>query len=158
MAKESSTAAILARTINDIMSKIRAVSDRLGADCASTLRGKDLKTARVALLPVFKLSESLVARAPVELHEALVYLCKGKLCDLLVSLLRRWPWAEMRLAHASLNEGLDLLTDVLGSLYVFLSAAGNVRSSQQASAYDKMSKRCPSEARLRALGCAGEGA
>ena len=158
MPNQSSTAAETTRKIDEALSKVRGVSNKLGADCASTLRGKDLRTANIALQPVFELNNSLMAREPVELQEALVYLCDGKLCELLLSLLRRWPWAAMRRERAVMAEGLDLLVDVLDSLCNFLNAAANASSSQQASAYDQMSRRCLSEACLRALGCAGEAA
>ena len=152
MAKRNSTGAKTARKIREALSQIRAMSVKLGADCASTLLGSDLSTANHALLPLFELSDSLVLRESVELDEALAYPCDAELCELLLNLLRRCPWAEMRREHAVMQEGLELLPKVLNSLHVFLHAAAHVCSNQQASAYAEMSKRCLSQ--MHALGCA----
>ena len=135
------------RTITATVAQYKAVSANLGVDSASMLRGHNLRMADLALQPVFELSNSLLERAPVQLDEALLYLRDEKLCGLLLSLLRRWPWADMRHAnprvqHAVAQQGLALLPKVLGSLAAFLSAAAHVRDSQQASAYKEMSIRC----------------
>ena len=135
------------RTIRSTVVKYNAVSANLGVDSASMLRGHNLRMADLALQPVLELSNSLLERAPVQLDEALLYLRDEELCELLLSLLRRWPWADMRHANpqvqqAVMQQGLALLPKVLGSLAAFLSAAAHVRGSQQASAYKEMSRRC----------------
>ena len=65
-----------------------------------------------------------------------------RLCELLLNLLRRWPWVEMRQERAVTHAGLVALPDVLASLYVFLCAAVRVCASQQAAAYTEMNERC----------------
>lgn len=146
MAEHSSTMAETASTLSTVMSQLRAVDAKLDADSISALQVADLKTANLALQPVWELSESLQARKPVELDEAVVYLRDGKLCELLLSLLRRLPWLELQQSAAVMREGLFLLSFTLSSLSVFLRAATYVCSSQQASAYAEMSKRCLSQA------------
>ena len=70
----------------------------------------------------------------------MVYLSEAKLCELLLGLLRRWPWAE--LAHKDLTQSLGLLPTLLCALCAFLSVAAQVPSSQQAEAYAEMKRRC----------------
>ena len=84
----------------------------------------------------------------MKLDEALVYVRDTRLCELLLSLLRRLPWAELQQESAAvMRDGLFLLSFTLSTLAIFLRAAAHVRSSQQASAYAEMSKRCPSQDR-----------
>ena len=70
-----------------MLSQIQAEDARLGADCRSKLHG--FTTMHAALQPVFALSDSLLERVPVQLDEAMLYLRDSKLCELLLSLLRR---------------------------------------------------------------------
>ena len=142
-----------ARTTESMLLKIKAGHSRLDADSTSKLRGNELKAANHALQPVFALGESLVEqvrRDRVQLDEAMLFLRDAKLCELLLSLLRRWPWAEMR-QHALMQQGLALLPRVLAALFSFLSAATHVHGSKQESAYKEMSKRCLSQAQWPAL-------
>ena len=60
-------------------------------------------------------------------------------CELLLSLLRRIPWAGNKRERAMILELAPLL---LRSLVPFLCVAKRVRSSQQKAAYAEMSKRC----------------
>ena len=138
-----------ARTIELMLSQIQAADARLGADCTSKLRGNGFTTANAALQPVFALSDSLqLERVPVQLDEAMLYLRTSKLCELLLSLLRRWPWAEMRKDHALLQQGLAVLPRVLAALFAFLNAAAHVHGSHQESAFKEMKKRCLSQRQL----------
>ena len=134
-----------ARTVESMLSQIQAADARLGADCTSKLRGNGFTTANAALQPVFAMSDSLLERVPVQLTEAMLYLRDSKLCELLLSLLRRWPWAEMRKEHALLQQGLAVLPRVLAALFAFLNAAAHVHGSHQESAFKEMKKRCLSQ-------------
>ena len=125
--------------LTSTLSQLKAANARLNADCQSTLCVSDLKTARTCLQPLFKLCNSLLSRESVELDEAVVYLRKTRVCELLLSLLRRWPWAACRGPY---GPGLALLPEVLSSLQAFLGVASCVRSSQRAAALAEMSKRC----------------
>ena len=143
MAEQDSTNASTARKLNTTLSHIKAVNARLDADCTSMLCVTDLRTANLSLQPVFELSDSLVSRQSVELDEAMVYLREARLCELLLSLLRRWPWAQMQQERAVPHKDLALLPKLLSSLCAFLCVAGGVRSRQQAAAYAEMRRRCP---------------
>lgn len=96
MAEQSSSIAEAACLINSVLSNTKAVNPRLDADCTSSLCVSDLKTAWIMLRPLFVFSDRLIMRQSVRLDEAMVYLHKARSCELLLSLLRRWPWAEMR--------------------------------------------------------------
>lgn len=125
-----------ARALDIILSRVKATNARLDADSTSALTVSDIDTSRLVLQPAFDLSDSLASCKSVELEEALVYLSEAKLCELLLSLLRRWPWAEMAHKH------LTLLPRLLCALRAFLCVAAHVPSSQQAEAYAEMRKRC----------------
>ena len=126
---------------SSIVSKIKAANARLDADSTSKLRMFDLRTASI-LQPIFELSDSLESRTSIELDEAMVYLREARLCELLLSLLRRWPWAELQQDRAAIHKDLALLPKLLRSLSAFLRVAALVRSSEQAEAYAETCKRC----------------
>ena len=128
--------------LNSALSQLKAVTSRLDADCTSTLNVCDLEPARTILQPVFELGESFLSHKSMKLDEAMVYLRETRLCELLLSLLRRWPWAALQRQRVVAPAGLALLPEVLYLLYTFLVLASHVRSSQQAAAYAEMSKRC----------------
>lgn len=134
---QSARAKAAQRSINSMLSHIKAANARLDAECASKLSEVDLGSAGLILQPVFELCGSFASRKLVELDEALVYLRKAGLCDLLVSLLRRWPWAEnLPVTH------LTLLPGLVSTLYAFLHVAIRVDRSKGAAAYSEMCKRC----------------
>ena len=139
-ARWATWAAMAEQIINSTMSQLKAASARLDADCASTLCLSDLKSARIILQPVFRLGDSLFeGRESMELDEAMVYLRETRICELLLSLLRRWPWAA---CSKLCGPGLALLPEVLSCVQAFLGVASCVRSSQQAAAIAEMSDRC----------------
>ena len=142
MAEQSSFNAETALAPLAIVPQMKAVDAIFDADCTSTLYISNLKAAHTMLQRLSMLSGSLIRRKPIKLDEALFYIREMRLCELLLSLLRRWPWAEMRQNRAVLHVGLTPLRKVLSSLYVFLCAAERVRSSQRAAAYTEMTKRC----------------
>ena len=142
------------RSLSSMLSRVKAANARLDAECASELSSSDLGAANLVLDPIFELCPSLVSRKSMDLDEALVYLHEPGVCELLVSLLRRMPWTQLRSSSAVMVSGLALLPALLFSLSTFLQSAKRVAPSQQAAAYVEMSKRCLLEARLRALGCA----
>ena len=57
--------------LNSVLLKMKAAYARLDADCTSSLRISDLKAARLALQPVFALSDSVVRSKSVDLDEAI---------------------------------------------------------------------------------------
>ena len=155
MTKVSSNKADNARTVNAILAQMRAVNAKLDADCTSTLDTSELIPADHALRPVYRLSHSLMSRTLLKLDEAMVYLRDTRICDLLLSLLSRLPWAQMRQDRTAAFDGLALLPGLLGALGTFLHATARVRSSQQASAHAEVSKRCQPQERLCTPGDAG---
>ena len=78
-----------ARAVKSVLLNIKAASSRLDATCTSSLRVSDLKAAGLALQPVFALGDSLVHSKSVDLDEATFYSHEARLCELLLSLLRR---------------------------------------------------------------------
>ena len=153
MAAKSSINAKTAHALNSIVLQIKAANAKLDAGCSSALCVSDLRQAHAVLRRLVKLSGSLAWCKSVKLDEAVFYMRKTRLCELLLSLLRRWPWAEMRQEREAMQTGLLLLPDVLCSVHVFLCVAARVCSSQQAAAYAEMYKRCYLGAHLRTLGC-----
>lgn len=150
MAKQSSTTA---RALSSLLSQIAAGNPRFGADCTSTLQVSDLKTAD-ALQPVFDAIAKLQReRKTLKLDELMVYLRGATLCETLLSVLRRLPWAEMQQEHAVMQDGLLLLARLLHSLWNLVHAVARVRSSQEAAAYAELNKRCPSQACASAWLC-----
>ena len=142
MAEQSGNTVSAARAFNAILSRIMAVNARLDAESTSALTVSDIGLFRLMLQPVFDLSNSLMSRTSVELEEALVNLSEAKLCELLLSLLRRWPWTEIGQECAVAHKHLALLPRLLCALRAFLCVAARVPSSQQAEAYAEMRKRC----------------
>ena len=138
MAAQSGVNAATAHTLNSIVSQMKAASAKLDADCTTTLCASDSGPADPVLQRLDELSSSLIERKAVKLDEAMFCLRETRICELLLSLLRRWPWAEMRQERAALHVGLSPLPEVLSSLYGFLCVAERVRSSQQAAAYAEM--------------------
>lgn len=134
-----------ARVLNSVLLNMKAAYARLDADCTSLLRISDLKAARLALQPVFALSDSLMRSKSVDLDEAIFYSHEARLCGLLLSLLRHWPWAEMRHSGATTYKELALLPCLLNFLRTFLCMAARLRSSEQAAAFAGLSKRCLSQ-------------
>ena len=138
---QSAQAKTAQRSINSMLSCMKAANARYDAECASKLSISDLGAAGLLLQPIFELYGSFVHRKLVELDEALVYLRDTALCDLLLSLLRRWPWAEMKQGLLPVTH-LVLLPGLLSSLHAFLHIALRVDRSKHAAAYAEMSKRC----------------
>ena len=139
MGEQSDSPVDVARAFNGILQRIEAVIDRL--DSASALTVSDISLFHIVLQPVFDLSDSLASRKSVELEEAAVYLSKSQLCGLLLSLLGRWPWAEIGQERAVAHKGLALLPRLLCALCAFLRVEAHVPSSQQAEAYADTRKR-----------------
>ena len=129
------------QALSSIVSQLKAVNVKLDADC--TLRISDLRPAEALLQHVCQLSGSLKQHTSVTLDEALASMRELRLCELLLSLLRRWPWAETRQENkrAQSQFGLMLLPEVLSSLCALLCVASRVRSSQRAAAYAEMNIR-----------------
>ena len=156
LAERSSTSAKLKQELNSLLLQVTAVSARLGAECTSTLSADDLTAAKDALQPIFDASNSLLFQESVEPDEALVYLRDTRLCELLLSLIRRLPWAAMRQNTAVEHfRGLWLLARMVHSMFIFLHAGERVRSSQRTAAYAEMSKRCLSADAHQAPVCMG---
>ena len=153
MAELSITSPQTVQLLKRLLSQITAASSRLDADCTSTLRESDLKTAHDVVQPLCKIALKLQSSKSLKLDEALVFLRDLGCCELLLSLLRRMPWAGMMRKHEMMQSGLELVPLLLRCLRPFLCVAVNVRSSQQTAAYADMSKRCLSQARLRRPGC-----
>ena len=152
MAEPSITSPRTVQMLNYLLSQIAAASDRLDAGCSSTLQDSDLKAAYRVVQPLLDIALKLQTSKSLKLDEALVFHKVG-VSELLLSLLRRIPWAAMLRESETLQSGLDLVPLLLRCLRPFLCAAGSVRRSQQTAAYADMSKRCPSQARLRRPGC-----
>ena len=142
-----------ARTVTAILSRLKAASAQLDADLTSTLPAAELSSVYGLLQHVYDLSNSVNNRRAVKVDEALVYLRDTRLCEVLLSLLRRWPWSEMH-SDAMSGLGLALLPGLLGTLASFLEATARVRSSQQAAAHAELSKWCRSQARALPPCCA----
>ena len=131
-----------ARLLNSVLLRMKAANARLDAESTSSLCVSDLKAARLALETLFYFSERFMKHGPVELDEAMYYLRKARVCELLLSLLRRWPWADMRRCSANTLKELALLPRLLSSLFAVVHMAARVRDSQLAAAYMEISKRC----------------
>ena len=149
MTQESSASGIV-RKINSCLLHIRAGNAKLDPNCSAVLQRAELAAAYDALRPVFELSDSLEGPKcggpkSVKLDEAMAYLRNTRLCELLLSLLRRWPWAEMQ-GNTAVLTGLGLLPSLLRSLRAIFQAVGGVRSRQQTAAFTEMCKRCLSQA------------
>ena len=144
MAEQSSTAASTARALlNSALQRIEAVSAKLDIACTRVLQRSELTTATHELMPVFdQLSDSLAHRESVGLDEALIYLRDTRLCDVLLSLLRRLPWAEMQQDRGVKYLGLTLLLRLLTSLLLNMHMAEKLGRNHQAAAYAEMSRRC----------------
>ena len=160
LAEQSSSSAKLKQEVESLLLRITAEYARLDPECASTLVATDLGGALRALRPVYDLGESILQRSSMELDEALVCLRDTRLCELLLSVVRRLPWARMRREPALLQNGLKLLPEVLRALAASVRVVSAVPSGQRAAAYAEMSRRCPSQARCPKLagvcsGCAG---
>ena len=134
------------QALSSIVSQIKAVNVKLDADCTSTLCISDLRPAQAILHRVCQLSGSLKKLESVTLDEAMASMRELRLCELLMSLLRRWPWAETRRKNkaAASHVGITLLPNVLSSLCALLCGASCVRGSQRAAAYAEMHTRCSS--------------
>ena len=143
MAEHGSTSGSTAR-INSILSQLKAGNAALDPRSTSVLYSAELPAVCEALLPVFELGNNL-SGAKLELDDALVYLRETRLCELLLSLFKRWPWYEKRLninRAASSHKDLTLLPKLLCCLSAFLRVAARVRRSKRAAAYAETSKRC----------------
>ena len=150
---QSARAKAAQRSLSSVLSHIKAANAKLDANCASKLSLSDLGEAEIALQPVFDLCEKgLVSRKLMKLDEAMVYMREAGLCELLVSLLRRWPWAETQQGLLPVKH-LALLPGLLSTLYASLHVAIRVDRSQEAAAYAEMNKRCLLEARFCTLSC-----
>ena len=153
MAELRITSPQLVQALNDVLTQIKAASPRLDAGCTSALRDSDLKAAYRVVQPLLDIALKLQKSKSLKLDEALVFVNVG-FCELLLSLLRRMPWAEMMRRSETLQNGINLVPFLLRCLRPFLCVALCVRSSQQTAAYAELSKRCLSQARLRGPGCA----
>ena len=153
MAEQSNnthTARAASSALISVLTHTRA-NARLHADSTSFLSIFDLGRAHAMLQPLFILRDRLMNRESVKLDEALYYLHEAGFCELLLSLLRRWPWAEMQ-QHSWAQKDLALLPKVLSSLFAILQFAARVRGSQTAAAYAELSTRY---LQPRALACLG---
>ena len=142
MAQQGSTSGSTAR-INSILTQLKAGNAALDYRSTSVLYCAELPAVCEALLPVFELGN--LSGAKFELDEAMVYLRETRLCELLLSLIKRWPWYETRLninRGASTRSDLTLLPKLLCALSAFLRVAARVRRSKRAAAYAETSKRC----------------
>ena len=147
MAEQSAKLAEELRSLKLKLSQVKMANARLDAECTSTLRGSDLAPANRLLQPVFDFSESLRERESMTMGEAMVYIADGSgLCELLLSLLRRMPWAELQHQLPVLRDGLILLVNLLTSLRTCLHGPGSVCTSQQMTAYAEAGARCVHEA------------
>ena len=142
-----------ARTVIAILSRIKAANPQLDADLTSTLPAVELWSVYNSLQPVFDLSNGLMERRALKLDEALVYVRDTRLCELLLSLLRRLSWSEVH-SDAESRQGLALLPGLLGTLGTLFQATARLRSSQQAAAHAELSKWCRSQARALPPCCA----
>ena len=127
--------------------RITAANANLSAMSTSTLGGDDMEGADFLLQPVFKLANTLLPtskRQTLKVAEAMVLLRDAGLCELLLSLLRRLPWAQMQHESAEREHGLALLPKLLRGLCDYLDVATYVQSSQRAAACAEMSNRCVS--------------
>ena len=143
MAEQGSTSGSTAR-INSILSRIKARNATLDPDCSSVLYCAEIAAVCDTLLPVFELGNSLAGRK-LKLDEAMMYLRETRLCELLLSLIKRWPWYETQLNRnrgASTHTNLTLLPELLCCLSAFLRVAARVSRSKRAAAYAETSKRC----------------
>ena len=115
MAEQGSTSGSTAR-VNSLLSLIQAANAILDPGCTSVLQGSEVGAVYDALQPVFELCGTLASRK-VKLDEAMDYMRETRLCELLLSLIERWPWAEMRVkSGASTSKYLLLLLRLLCSL------------------------------------------
>ena len=142
-----------ARTVAAILSRIKGANAQLDADLTSTLPAVELWSVYKLLQPVFDLSNGLMDRRALKLDEALVYVRDTRLCELLLSLLRRLPWSDMH-SDANSRQGLALLPGLLGSLGTLFEATARMRSSQQAAACAELSKWCQPRGRAPPPCCA----
>ena len=138
----SSDVAAMKKELLCIFTAMSVVNERLDVGCTSMLRGSDLRIADSALRPLSGICQSILSREQVSLEEALVLICDTRLCELLLSLVTRLPWAEMQQESAVSQQGLALLRKLLSLLCAFLHVKTRVRSSQQAAVYEEMGKRC----------------
>ena len=153
MAEPSITSPHTVQMLNSLLSQIAAASARLDAGCSSTLEDCHLKAAYRVVQQLLDIALKLQTSKSLKLDEALVF-HKMEVSELLLSLLRRMPWAGMLRKSEMRQSGMKLVPLLLRCLRPFLCVAGSVRSSQQTAAYADMSKRCLSQARLRRPGCA----
>ena len=105
--------------------RIAAANAKLSAMCKSTLGGDDLKQANLLLQPVSNLGSTLLPtneRQSVKMAEAMVLLRDAGLCELLLSLLRRLPWAQMEHESAEREHGLAILPNLLKAQCDYLGA------------------------------------
>ena len=155
MAELSITSPHLAQTLKRLLSQITAASGRLDAGCTSTLRESNLKTALRVMQPLYDIALKLQSSKSLKLDKALVFLRDLGCCEMLLSLLRRMPWALMKHEgqRALLQSGLDLVPVLLRSMQPSLCVALCVRSSQQEAAYAAMSERCLSHLRRPGSAC-----
>ena len=149
MAKQSTAGAKAAKAVKAVLSRVAAKNPKLDAECTTALHCSEISDVYHALQPAFELGDSLTHRKALKLDEALVYASNTRLCELLLSVIRRLPWAEMRRVHALAQQGLAVLPSLLSTVGTFLSTMACVRSSQQAAALAELSKRCWPQARAR---------
>lgn len=144
--------------LNSILLKIESVSAELDIGCTRMLQESDFIKASSLMFVFDEISDSLQLRTleSVSLEEALIHLRDARLCEVLLSLLRRLPWADMSQNRGVLCLGLTLLPRLLCSLFCVLHVAKKVSRNHQAAAYAEMSRRCVPQYAPTRTGCAGK--
>ena len=143
MAEQDELSSVLS-TLSSVPCKLAQANARLDADCTTVLSASDLGACRYLPEGVFDIGDRLRCWDSLPLSEAMSYMRMG-FCELLLSLLRRLPWKRMKHKRAVAREALALLPYLLSSLHAFLCVARKVRSTERASAFAEMTKRCSSQ-------------
>ena len=144
---------MIAHMSNLLLSRLTEDNPRLGADCTSTLQEPDLRPAELMIQPICELVTCTIG-GPQQLDAALEYMRSARLCELLLSLLRRLPWAQMQHERAVTHKGLALQSKLLACFAMWTRLHAQVCSSRQAAVYAQLGRRWLPQARLRKLACA----
>ena len=138
----------IAHMSNLLLSRLTKDNPRLCADCTSTLQESDLRPAKLLVQPIFELVTCTIG-GPLQADAALEYMRSARLCELLLSLLRRLPWAQMQHEGALTHKGLALQSEVLACLAMWTHLPAQVSSSREAAVYADLSRRCLPQAPAR---------
>ena len=144
--------------LNSILLKIESASAELDISCTRMLQECDLIRTSSLMFVFDQISDSLEHRTldSVSLEEALIYLRDARLCEVLLGLLRRWPWADMSQNRGIMFMALTLLPRLLCSLFCVLHVAKKVSRNHQQAAYAELSRRCVPQCAPTRTGCAGK--